>query len=67
MNSISYLALLEILIPTGDGVHKIAIDPVLQDNLVTFLVTFDPRQIRFIGNSFTNVFALVGTGQLLPV
>ena len=57
--------MLDLLVPS-DGQPQ-DIDPAVVDKILVFLLTFDPRQVRFIGTTFSNFFTLVGTGQVIPV
>jgi len=65
VNSFSYLALLDLVLPHGTAPQEVA--EAVVDKIVTFLLTFDARQIRFAGSMFSSIFGLVATGQMVPV
>ncbi|CAK7215786.1 hypothetical protein SEUCBS140593_002645 [Sporothrix eucalyptigena] len=65
VHTYSYLALLDTIIPTEYGLYP-SVQPVIANKIVTFLSTFDPRQVRYIGSAFTHIFAAVGSGKIIP-
>jgi len=65
INSLSYLALLDVLIPATAKPDEV--DSPVVDKIVVFLLTFDPRQIRYIGHVFSSIFGMVASGQMVPV
>ncbi len=65
VHSLSYLALLETLLPAEGQLQDV--EPVFADKIVSFLVTFDPLQMRYIGAPFTSLFTAVASGQIIPV
>lgn len=65
VHSLSYLALLETLLPSEGQPQDV--EPVLADKIVSFLVSFDARQVRYIGAPFTSLFTAVASGQIIPV
>ncbi|KAI1418657.1 hypothetical protein F5Y13DRAFT_149670 [Hypoxylon sp. FL1857] len=64
VNSLSYLAVLHILIIPGIAA-SVPRDLVL-DKLVLFLVKFDARQCRYARSHLQDVFLAAGSGQYLP-
>ncbi|KAJ0120110.1 cop9 signalosome complex subunit 3 [Diaporthe amygdali] len=61
VNSISYLAVFNTLSETTAFSSEQRLNA-----LVTFLLTFDPRQIRYVGNHLTTWLDKVASGTLLP-
>jgi hypothetical protein len=59
------LCLLEVVAPAANKIQEANL--LVVDKIVTFLLSFDPRQIRFAGNAFSNIFGLVCSGLLIPV
>ncbi|KAI3398200.1 hypothetical protein diail_9677 [Diaporthe ilicicola] len=61
VNSISYLAVFNTLSETTSFSSEQRLEA-----LVTFLLTFDARQIRYVGNHLTTWLDKVASGTLLP-
>ncbi|KAF7542105.1 hypothetical protein G7054_g16 [Neopestalotiopsis clavispora] len=61
-HSLSYLAILhDLFLPTLQGDRAL-----LSSKLVTFLLSFDPIQIRYAAGHMSQLLALVAAGQTLP-
>ncbi|KAK3373536.1 hypothetical protein B0T24DRAFT_623694 [Lasiosphaeria ovina] len=64
VNSISYLALLQSILASEKTTQpqRLAVLP----SVTAFLMTFDPRQIRYVGSALSRLLDLVATNELLP-
>ncbi|KAK3370245.1 hypothetical protein B0H63DRAFT_312022 [Podospora didyma] len=64
INSLSYLALLRIVLADEKTTEaqRVGVLP----KLVTFLFTFDPRQIRYAGNILSAILRAIANRELLP-
>ncbi|KAK3325652.1 hypothetical protein B0H66DRAFT_529678 [Apodospora peruviana] len=60
-HSISYLALLQSLLTRDTPIQG-----GLLPQITTFLMTFDPRQIRYVGLAFSSLLKTVSGGELFP-
>ncbi|KAK0720580.1 hypothetical protein B0H67DRAFT_484140 [Lasiosphaeris hirsuta] len=63
INSISYLALLQTLLSRDKAPQT---NQPLLSAITTFLMTFDPRQIRYVGTTLSNLLTTVGEGEIFP-
>jgi hypothetical protein len=68
-NSIGYLAVLDIL---SNAVDYSSSSPTAAANhvrnaIVSFLLKFDPRQVRYVGSTLLKLLERVGSGKLFPV
>ncbi|KAH7026158.1 uncharacterized protein B0I36DRAFT_247989 [Microdochium trichocladiopsis] len=64
IHSLSYLAVLHALVLPN--LVTSAPPEFLLEKLVTFLLSFDARQIRYAGSHLQDILSALGTGQLLP-
>ncbi|KXJ91042.1 hypothetical protein Micbo1qcDRAFT_163770 [Microdochium bolleyi] len=64
IHSLSYLAIIHTLVIPSLATS--APLEVILENLVTFLLTFDARQVRYAGSHLQDIFTALGSGQLLP-
>ncbi|KAK0728442.1 hypothetical protein B0T26DRAFT_636879 [Lasiosphaeria miniovina] len=65
VNSISYLALLQSILASEKTTQpqRLAVLP----RVTAFFMTFDPRQIRYVGSALSRLLDLVASNELLPV
>jgi len=64
IHSLSYLAVIHSLVLPN--LVTSAPPELLLEKLVTFLITFDARQIRYAGSHIQDIFTALSSGQLLP-
>ncbi|EON99884.1 putative cop9 signalosome complex subunit 3 protein [Phaeoacremonium minimum UCRPA7] len=63
-HSVAYLVILDVLI-NQTGQAGLPSDELV-DHILRFLLTFDPRQIRYCGSSFSTLLNRVGNGLVFP-
>jgi hypothetical protein len=66
VNSISYLAVLDTLLNSGDANPAVPRDSLL-DYVLKFFMKFNGRQIRYLGTSFTGIVEQIAAGKIFPV
>ncbi|KAK3327976.1 hypothetical protein B0T19DRAFT_484968 [Cercophora scortea] len=62
-NSISYIALLQTILTNDNSTPSRGELPTA---ITTFLMVFDPRQIRYVGGAFSALLGVVQEGSLIP-
>ena len=66
MNSIGFLAVLDIISNQTEPDPSFSRISFL-DKILEFLMTFDPRQIRYVGRHLLGLIDVVAAGKLFPV
>lgn len=64
VNSLSYLFLLAALLP--QGTKPTEYDAEFAERVILFFRRFDPRQIRYMGVAFSDLFSATGRRNVMP-
>ncbi|KAH8840702.1 hypothetical protein MCOR27_005426 [Pyricularia oryzae] len=64
INSLSYLYLLAALLP--QGTKNAEYDKEFAERVILFFRRFDPRQIRYMGVAFSDLFSATGRRNVMP-